>query len=90
MGGGSVQDQETTGRSCVICKGGEVRAGHTSLTVERGRMTLVLKHIPALVCDHCGEAYLDEPTTSRIEQIAEQMQRSGVEVAVQEFAAARA
>ena len=73
---------------CVVCKSGEVRTGTTTLTVERGKMTVVLKEIPARVCDSCGEAYFDEMTTVRIETIVEQLQRSGVEVAVQEFVAA--
>ena len=75
-------------KSCVICKSGEVRPGTTTLTVERGKMTVVLKEIPARVCDSCGEAYFDQATTSRIEDIVEQLERSGVEVAVQEFVAA--
>jgi len=75
-------------KSCVICKGGEVGVGTTTLTVERGKMTVVLKEIPAQVCDSCGEAYFDETTTSRIEGIVEQLQRSGAEVVVQEFVAA--
>ena len=64
---------------CVVCKSGEVRTGTTTLTVERGKMTVVLKEIPAR---------FDEMTTVRIETIVEQLQRSGVEVAVQEFVAA--
>lgn len=75
-------------KACVVCKSGEVRAGTTTLTVERGKMTVVLKEIPARVCDSCGEAYFDEMTTARVETIVEQLRRSGVEVAVQEFVAA--
>ena len=75
-------------RSCAICKNGEVSLGTTTLTVERGKMTVVLKEIPAQVCDSCGEAYFDQATTSRIESIVDQLERSGVEVVVQEFAAA--
>jgi YgiT-type zinc finger domain-containing protein len=75
-------------KSCVICKSGEVSAGTTTLTVERGKMTVVLKEIPARVCDSCGEAYFDEAITSRIERIVEQLEHSGVEVVVQEFVAA--
>jgi len=75
-------------RSCVVCKSGEVSPGTTTLTVERGRMTVVLKEIPAQVCDSCGEAYFDEATTARVEQIVDKLQHSGVEVAVQGFEAA--
>jgi YgiT-type zinc finger domain-containing protein len=69
---------------CVICKSGEVRPGVTTFTVERGDMTLVLKGVPARVCAQCGEAYFDEATTKRIEQIAETAQHTGIQVAVQD------
>jgi YgiT-type zinc finger domain-containing protein len=71
----------------VICRSGEVRPGTTSLSVERGQMTLVLKGVPARVCSQCGEAYFDEATTRRIEEIAERIEHAGVQVAVQDYAA---
>ena len=73
---------------CVVCKTGEVKPGTTTLTVERGEMTLVLKGVPARVCSSCGEAYFDEATTKRIEALVEQLEKSGVQVAVQDYAAA--
>ncbi len=73
---------------CLICKSSEVKPGRTSFTIERGDMTLVLKGVPARVCGQCGEAYFDEATTKRIEEIAEKLRHAGVQVAVQEYAAA--
>jgi YgiT-type zinc finger domain-containing protein len=73
---------------CVICKSGDVRPGSTTFTVERGDMTLVLKGVPAQVCSQCGEAYFDEATTQHIEDIVEKAQHTGVQVAVQDYAAA--
>jgi len=72
---------------CVICKAGEVKPGATSITVERGAMTLVLKGLPARVCGQCGEAYFDEATTKHIEEIAERASHIGVQVAVQDYVA---
>lgn len=74
--------------TCVICKGGEAKPGRTTLTVERGALTLVIKDIPARVCGNCGEAYFDEATTAQIEVIVEKAESSGVQVAVQAYAAA--
>lgn len=73
---------------CVVCKTGEVGLGTTTLTVERGGMTLVIKSVPARVCGSCSEAYLDEATTKRVEAIVDRLERSGVQVAVQDYAAA--
>ena len=86
--GAGVQDQEGALTGCVICRRGEVRPGTTTLTVERGRMTLVLKAIPARVCGNCGEAYFDEATTARTESIVERLERAGIQVAVQDYVAA--
>jgi len=72
---------------CLICKSGEVRPGTTTFTVDRGQMVLVVQRVPARVCVQCGEAYFDEATTQRIEQIAEQMEHTGVRVALHDYAA---
>jgi YgiT-type zinc finger domain-containing protein len=74
--------------TCVICRSGELRPGTTSFSVDRGQMTLVLKGVPARVCNQCGEAYFDETTTRRIEEIADRVEHAGVQVAVQDYVAA--
>ena len=75
--------------TCVVCKIGETRAGRSTVTLERGGMTLVLKNVPAEVCANCGEAYVDEATTQRLLEEAEEAARSGVQVHISEFAAVR-
>jgi YgiT-type zinc finger domain-containing protein len=72
---------------CVICKHGETQAGRTAVTFERGGATLVIKSVPAQICDNCGEAYVDEGTTSQLLEIADEAVRAGVQVDVREFAA---
>ena len=72
--------------TCVICKTGVTRSGTTTITLERGKTTLVFKQVPAVVCDNCGEAYLDELTTQTLLEIAENAAQSGVQVEVRNFA----
>ena len=36
---------------CVICKRGNTKPGNATLTLERGGMSLVVKAVPAQVCD---------------------------------------
>ena len=71
---------------CVICKGGETQRGVTTVTLERGRATLVFRKTPARVCANCGEAYVDEETTRRLLETAEEAVRAGVEVDIRQFA----
>lgn len=73
---------------CVICKHGETRLGKTTLTLTRDALTLVVKHVPAQVCDNCGEAFVDEATTARLLQAAEEAAEAGVQVEVREYVAA--
>ena len=75
---------------CVICKHGETQLGKTTVTLERNGATLVVKGVPARVCDNCGEAYVDEAITRRLLETAEQALRAGVQVDVREFAASTA
>jgi hypothetical protein len=51
-------------------------------------MTLVTKGVPALICDNCGEEYVDEEITARLLAAADEAERAGVEVEVREFVAA--
>lgn len=73
---------------CVVCRNGETRRDKTTVTLERGEMTLVVKGVPAEVCLNCGEAYVDEETTRRLLETAEAAVGAGVQVDVREYAAA--
>ena len=73
---------------CVICKQGETQPGTTTMTLERDATTVVFKHVPAEVCETCGEAYLDAATTRHLLHIVEEAVRVGVQVDVRSYAAA--
>ncbi len=72
---------------CVVCKSGETREGHTTVTLERDATALVVRKVPAQVCDNCGEAYVSAEVTRRLLQSAREALRAGVEVDIREFAA---
>ena len=72
---------------CVVCKLGETREGQTTVSPERGGATLVVRKVPAQVCDNCGEGYVSAEVTNRLLQSARESLRVGVEVDIREFAA---
>jgi YgiT-type zinc finger domain-containing protein len=73
--------------TCVICKHGELEPGTHTLTLERGTTVLVVRGVPARVCDSCGEAYVDgNAVTAALEQLATAA-ANGVQVEVREYAA---
>ena len=73
---------------CVICKNGKTQAGKATVTLEREKTTLVVKDVPAEVCENCGEEYVNEKTTARLLKTAEEAVRAGVQVDVRLFEAA--
>jgi len=72
--------------TCVVCRRCETRAGTATVTLVRGGLTLVVKGVPAQVCEVCGEEYLDEQTTARLLEDAERAAHQGVQVEVRTFA----
>ncbi|MCI0866812.1 MAG: type II toxin-antitoxin system MqsA family antitoxin [Chloroflexi bacterium] len=73
---------------CVICKHGDTRPGTATVTLTREGLTLVVKDVPAQVCENCGEDYIDADITARLIQTAEEAAQSGVQVDVREYMAA--
>lgn len=72
---------------CVICKQGETNQGLTTVTLEKGHTTVVIKEVPAEICENCGEYYLSENTTEKVQNLAEQAFLHGVEIEVLRYAA---
>jgi len=72
---------------CVICKTGELSPGHATVTLQREGTTVVIKGVPAEVCDNCGEYYLTEEITGKVMAQAEAAVRQNVEIEVVRFAA---
>jgi YgiT-type zinc finger domain-containing protein len=74
--------------TCVICKHGETQPGTTRIAVERGSTVLVVRGVPAQVCDNCGEAYLSADAVDRLQQMLAVAAQDGVQVEVREYIAA--
>ena len=72
---------------CVICKLGQTHKGFTTVTLERGSATVIIKDVPADICDNCGEYYLSENITDSVQKLAEQAFEHGVEIEVLRYAA---
>ena len=73
--------------NCVICKTGQISGGTATVTLQRGETTVVIKDVPANVCDNCGEYYLSEEMAERVMELGESAVKKGVEVEVMRWAA---
>ena len=72
---------------CAICRQGKTHVGTATVTLERGDSTIVIKDVPADVCQNCGEYYLSEETAARIEKMASKAAAAGVVLEVLRYAA---
>jgi YgiT-type zinc finger domain-containing protein len=62
--------------------------GTATLVLERDGLTLLLKHVPAEVCENCGEEYIDEAVAASALASAEQAAADGVSLEIREYKAA--
>lgn len=80
--------QEEDLMKCVICKKASTKPGTTTVTFERGCLTMVVKCVPAQVCPNCGEAYINEEIASALLKDAEKKATAGAQVEIREYVAA--
>ena len=72
--------------NCVMCKG-NMKRGTTNYPIDRDSQFLLIKNVPALICDQCGEIFIDDNVFEKIEEIVESAQNSNVEIEILRFAA---
>lgn len=70
---------------CPVCKHGDMAKGEDTLTLERGSSIVVFKNVPAMVCDNCGEKYIDSDTTKEIMHEAEYILKDGGVVDIRSY-----
>jgi YgiT-type zinc finger domain-containing protein len=74
--------------NCAICRNGEMRPGKATVTLERDGTTLIVRGVPAEVCENCGEKYVEDSTAAKLLETAEEAARAGAHLDIREFAAA--
>lgn len=76
---------------CDLCRG-ELAPGKTTLEIWRGEELLVVKDVPADVCQNCDEAYLSAQISERLDAFLQEYHRHRPEryIAVPEYSAVQA
>lgn len=72
---------------CTICKHGETSHGKVTVTLQREETIIIIKQVPAEVCQDCGEYYLDEEVSAHILSQAEEAVKRHAEVEILRYAA---
>jgi YgiT-type zinc finger domain-containing protein len=73
--------------TCILCKNGETRPGTVTVTLERGKTVVVVRDVPADVCENCGEYYLDSSVAQEVYRRAEAAVARNAEVEILCYAA---
>lgn len=73
--------------TCVLCKSGNYKEDFTTVVLTRDDSVVIIKQVPALVCDQCGEYILSSEITKVVLAMAEEAYSKGAEVEVRRFVA---
>ncbi len=76
---------------CDLC-GGELKPGTTTLEIWRGEKLLVIRDVPADVCQQCKEAYISANVSQRLDRFLGKRRRRRPEryLAVPQYSAVQA
>ena len=67
---------------CVICRTGKMYEGKVTVTLEKNGSIILIKEVPAHICDVCEHYYLDEKTAGEVLNIGAEGLLKGAELEV--------
>ena len=67
--------------NCFYCKGGMI-AGTTTHVVDLSHCIVIVKNVPCVTCEQCGNVFYDDAVASRLEEIVASFQTRHTEIAV--------
>ena len=69
---------------CPLCKG-EMKPSTTIHTIQLKNCVVVIKNVPCLKCEQCGEVVLSADTVEKIEHILQTVEKAVAEITVVNF-----
>jgi YgiT-type zinc finger domain-containing protein len=69
---------------CPLC-GGRTTDGTTTFTADLGFGVVVVRHVPADVCEQCGEEWLNDEVAEQLERIVSEAREKQAVVEVTEW-----
>jgi len=73
--------KENRNKICPLC-GGHRTAGTTLFSVDLGHGVVVIRDVPASVCEQCGEALIEDKIAEKLEKIVEDARQNKRQVEV--------
>jgi YgiT-type zinc finger domain-containing protein len=70
-----------TDSRCPLC-GGRKKPGTTTYSVDLGTGVIVVRNVPATVCDQCGEEWIGSDIAQKLEELTEEARQKGRQVEI--------
>lgn len=67
--------------NCFMCKG-NLEEKKVNYVVDLEDAIIIIKGVPAKVCNQCGEQYFDDETSQNIEKMVNQLKELSTEVTI--------
>lgn len=71
--------------TCPVCGNGELVDGTTTFSADVEGTLLVVRNVPALVCDVCGEPFIDDAVAEELEASVADAHTKGTESLVRHY-----
>ena len=66
--------------NCPLCRG-EMKHGTSHILIERGEdSVIVINKVPALICEQCGDDFIDIQVTRKIEALLKKLESEGLKM----------
>ena len=66
---------------CPLCKG-KIEKSFTTFTLDLDETIIVIRKVPAQVCTQCGEDWISDKSTQKIDEIVEQAKSNHSQVEI--------
>jgi YgiT-type zinc finger domain-containing protein len=73
---------------CLRCKNGIPTQGKTTFTADRDGVTIIIKNVPARICNICGDEYFEAAVTAKILEQVKEAAKAGGQLNLREYTAA--
>ncbi|MBR2774509.1 MAG: type II toxin-antitoxin system MqsA family antitoxin [Selenomonadaceae bacterium] len=70
---------------CKYCKGGDLIESTTTHVVDLKNHLIIIRNVPCMECDQCGEKYFTDAVAERLEEIVSVAKRLAQEISVIDY-----
>jgi len=71
--------------TCPICGQAALSPGTTTFAADADGTVVVVRDVPADVCDNCGEAFISDAVAAELEALVTEAKNSGTESLVRHY-----